>query len=196
MKDAPNLASNSAPNPARLFTGLFTGFFTSLFSVVLLASVVLGAPPARAATPQLIGAYTDWNAFAYEEKGGKVCYMAGSPRKAEGKYSGRGDIYLLITRRKAEKSTGVISVIAGYVYKKDSQATVTIGGKTFKLFTDGDKAWARDNKGDKDMVRTMKRGLKMVVKGTSGRGTATTDTYSLTGFSAAYYAIGKACGVK
>ena len=42
----------------------------------------------------------------------------------------------------------------------------------------------------------MKRGRKMVVKGKSSRGTATTDTYSLTGFSAAYKAIGEACGVK
>ncbi len=34
----------------------------------------------------------------------------------------------------------------------------------------------------------------MVVKGTSSRGTLTTDTYSLTGFSAALQSIDKACG--
>ena len=174
-------ASHLAPNPARFL------------ALVLTAFLAWGAAPARAAEPELIGSYADWNAFTYDEKGGKVCYMAGSPQKAEGKYSKRGDIYVLITHRKAEKSTGVISVIAGYVYKKDSSVRLKIAAAAFELFTDGNKAWARD---DKDMVRTMKRGRKMVVKGTSARGTATTDTYSLTGFSAAYKAIGEACGVK
>jgi hypothetical protein len=36
----------------------------------------------------------------------------------------------------------------------------------------------------------------MVVRGQSNRGTKTTDTYSLVGFSAAYQAINQACGVK
>ena len=35
----------------------------------------------------------------------------------------------------------------------------------------------------------------MTVKGISGRGTKTTDTYSLKGFTAAYRTIGKACKV-
>jgi hypothetical protein len=33
----------------------------------------------------------------------------------------------------------------------------------------------------------------MVIKGTSSRGTLTTDTYSLAGFTAAYNAIEQAC---
>ena len=42
----------------------------------------------------------------------------------------------------------------------------------------------------------MKGGLAMIVAGISSRGTLTTDTYSLNGFTAAYDAITKACGVK
>jgi hypothetical protein len=37
------------------------------------------------------------------------------------------------------------------------------------------------------------KGAAMVVVGTSERGTKTTDTYSLKGFTAAYGAISKAC---
>ncbi len=166
-----------------------------LFAFALLASLISGTIPARASEPKHIGSYTDWNAFTYDENGGTVCYMASAPQKADGKYSKRGDIHVLITR-KAEKSTGVVSIIAGYVYKKDSWVEVKVGSTKFELFTDSDKAWTRDDKGDRDMMRIMKQGLKMVVKGISNRGTATTDTYSLTGFSAAYDAIGKACGVK
>ena len=57
-------------------------------------------------------------------------------------------------------------------------------------------AFAVDTKTDKALVDAMIRGARMVVKGTSSRGTKTTDTYSLKGFSAAFKTIGKACKVK
>jgi hypothetical protein len=42
----------------------------------------------------------------------------------------------------------------------------------------------------------MRRGSTMTVTGMSSKGTQTTDTFSLSGFSKAYEAIGKACNVK
>ena len=39
----------------------------------------------------------------------------------------------------------------------------------------------------------MKKGSNLVVKGTSQRGTETTDSYSLTGITAGMAAIDKAC---
>ena len=38
-------------------------------------------------------------------------------------------------------------------------------------------------------------GSGMIVRGVSSRGTETTDTYSLNGFTRAHNAIGQACGV-
>ncbi|MGH6662046.1 MAG: invasion associated locus B family protein [Rhodospirillales bacterium] len=46
------------------------------------------------------------------------------------------------------------------------------------------------------MVQAMVKGAQMTVKGTSNRGTVTADVYSLNGFTAAYKAIGQACGGK
>ena len=43
------------------------------------------------------------------------------------------------------------------------------------------------------LVRAMKSGNRMVVYGTSSRGTKTTDTYSLSGFTAMKKRIDKAC---
>jgi hypothetical protein len=176
---------------------------TRFFVLALLAFLVPGAGPVLAADPEAIGSFIDWNAFADNEKGGKVCYIASSPQKAEGKYTKRGDIHALVTHSNTQKNVGVVSFIAGYVYEKESLVEVKIGAKTLHLYSHGDKAWALDDKSnipflahDRDVVRAMKRGLEMVVKGTSGRGTVTTDTYSLAGFSSAYDAISKACGVK
>ncbi|PCH84228.1 MAG: hypothetical protein COC02_02205 [Rhodospirillaceae bacterium] len=78
----------------------------------------------------------------------------------------------------------------------ETRTDVIIGAKTFKLFTNLGHAFAVDQKTDKAFVDAMIRGARLVVKGTSSRGTKTTDTYSLKGFSAAFKAIGKACKVK
>ena len=74
---------------------------------------------------------------------------------------------------------------------------VKIGTKSFKkLFTSGDKAWAVSDRVDRELVEGMKRGERMIVTGTSAKGTDTKDTYSLAGFSSAYKAISAKCGKK
>ena len=158
------------------------------------AAVLLGLflPSAAAAKVGEIGVYADWRAYTE----GAICYMGSEPKKAEGKYTSRGQPYVIVSHRPKDKSLGVIEIGAGYAYKKESEADVAIGDKSFRLFTDGSNAWARDAKTDRALVAAMKVGKAMVVKGTSSRGTLTTDTYSLTGFTAAFAAIGKACKVK
>lgn len=152
---------------------------------------------AQAAAPQMIGEYDDWVAYYYRDSAGPVCYMASTPKKDEGKYAKRGDIYAVITHRPNEKSFDVLNINAGYNYKPGSKVIIKIGTKTFdRLFTNEDKAWAVNDKVDKEIVAEMKRGSRMVVHGTSSRGTQTKDTYSLAGFSSAYRAITNKCKAK
>lgn len=156
----------------------------------------IGAPvDARAAEPRLIGTFRDWSAYEFQDANGKVCYMASRPIKDEGNYTRRGEIYALITHRPEERSFDVVSFIAGYTHKAGSDVSVQIGSDNFDLFTQGDTAWTRDGETDRSLVASIRKGSRMVTRGTSSRGTLTTDTYSLSGSSAAYEAIGKACGV-
>ncbi|RJF84708.1 hypothetical protein D3877_09435 [Azospirillum cavernae] len=167
--------------------------------LVLAASLsAVAVTSASAADPRLLGTFKDWSAFAFEENGKKVCYISSQPKKKEPTAAKRGDVYVLVTHRPAEKSLDVVSFIAGYPFKKDSETTVEIGGKPFKLFTDGETAWARDAETDKAVTAALRdtKAKPMVVKGVSGRGTKTTDTYSLDGVTQAYDAINQACGVK
>lgn len=158
---------------------------------------LLAINTAQAAVPQPIGDYDDWSAYYYKDSKGVVCYMASTPKKDEGKYTKRGDIYTVITHRPKENSFDVINVNAGYTYKPGSKVKIMIGNKTFdKLFTDGDKAWTISDKMDKEIVAEMKRGTRMVITGTSSKGTQTKDTYSLKGFAKAYLAISKKCNKK
>lgn len=144
----------------------------------------------------LIDNFGDWSAFTDGEGKAKTCYIASGPKKETGKYKSRGNTYVLVTHRPAEKSRDVFELRAGYVYRKDSEVHVNIDGQVFKLFTDRGTAWAQDAKSDRSLSRMMIRGKSMIVTGFSGRGTKTEDTYSLSGFTAAYSAIGKACGIK
>ena len=166
--------------------------FALLLALILTPLTVL--PGTAEAKP--LGTFGDWTAYVENEGGQILCFMLSEPKKSEGKYTKRGDPYFLVSHRPAENRKNEISIIAGYGYKPGSDATLTVDAKTtFKLFTDGDSAWARDSKGDSAIANAMRRGNKMVVKGSSARGTLTTDTYSLTGVSAAFKAINKACGL-
>ncbi len=170
--------------------------FQTLRALLITASLaaLLGAP-AQAQGIQRIGDYGDWSAFQFSEDGNPACYMSSEPTKATGNYKRRGDVFAIVTHRPAEKRIGEVSIIAGYVYKKDSPVAVAIGTQGFELFTQDDGAWALDAATDKKLVQAMRKGNRMVVEGTSSRGTLTTDTYSLKGFTKAYRAIGKACGL-
>jgi hypothetical protein len=66
------------------------------------------------------------------------------------------------------------------------------GRNAFTLFTHDETAWAYDED-DAKLVTAMKAGSEMVVVGTSSRGTRTTDTYSLMGFTNAHEAITGEC---
>ena len=146
-----------------------------------------------AAEQKLIGEYGDWVAYYYRDSAGPVCYIASTPKKDEGKYTKRGDIYVVVTHRPNEKSYDVVNVNAGYDYKPNSETEIKVGAQTFNLFVSGDKAWTMSAKDDKDIVNAMKRGSRMIVNGTSFKGTKTKDTYSLNGFSSAYKAISNKC---
>ena len=167
-----------------------------LFAVALAAVVLVGLEtPAAQAARHPIGTFDDWQAYTATENGKKICYMGSTPAKAVGDYTKRGEVVFLVTHRPADKETGIVSVTAGYTYKKDSKVQMVVDDKTFDLFTDGGFAFAPEGK-DPVLVQAMIRGSGMVIKGVSSRGTKTTDTYSLKGFTAAWKAIGKACGVK
>ncbi len=171
--------------------------FGKVFRSSLLAfgAVMFLASPSVAASPKPIGQYGDWTAYYLMEGGSKVCYMVSKPVSAKGNYTNRGEIFALITHRPSENTKDVFSYITGYTYKQGSDATVTIDGKKYILFTQDDTAWAPDASADSALAKAIRAGSSMVVNGTSSRGTLTTDRYSLKGSGSAYKAISKECRI-
>ncbi len=161
--------------------------------LAFMLSVLVFSSVAQAGEPRLLRSYGDWDAYVFSEDGHKVCYMAARPKKAEGDYTRRGDIYALITHRPGEGTKNVFSYITGYSYKAGSDVTVNVNGKQFNLFTQDDTAWAADAETDKDIADAVRAGSTMVVRGVSARGTKTKDTFGLKGSSAAYERITEEC---
>lgn len=163
------------------------------FAITLITVFAVFTVPVSA---KQIAAFKDWSAHSEGKDKARTCWIYSEPVKDEGNYKRRGRIYLLVTHRPGEKTFNQVQFTAGYTYKKGSAVQVAIGAKKFELFTNGDTAWARSTKDDKDLVAAMRGGARMIVTGQSSRGTKTRDTYSLSGVSAAHRAIDKACGVE
>ena len=162
-----------------------------IFTILVLA--LIPNTPVFAKEAKFLGKFGDWEAFKEFDGKKPICYMGAQPIKSSGKYKKRGETYLLVTHRPVEKIFSVVSIKAGYNFLRDSELTVTIGKKTFNLFTDIGHAFAHNKKTDIALINAMIRGATMIIKGTSSRGTKTTDNYSLKGVSAAWRAINKAC---
>ncbi len=173
----------------------FALVLAGLFAGLAFGALGLAPTPVMAQTLERIGDFTDWSAFKAQENGQPVCFIASRPKTDEGDYTNRGDIYAMVAQRPAEQRIDEATFIAGYTFREDSAVEVAIGDRSFRLFTQDDSAWAPDDATNDALVQAMISGLEMVVRGTSSRGTATRDTYSLRGFTAAYRAARQACGL-
>jgi hypothetical protein len=165
-----------------------------------------GAPAKPAATaaapaapgdaqPTLLGQYGDWGAYTASPGGNKVCFALGKPKTTKLEPAGgkRDASYLFVSTRPAEKVKNEVSVIIGYPFKSSSDATAEIGTAKFAMYTQNDGAWIKNVAEEARMVEAMRKGADLMVKGTSGRGTQSTDQYSLKGLAQALDKIEQEC---
>ena len=160
-----------------------------VMSLLVVSAALFVFSPAYA--QQLDNVYGDWSVFTIKQSNKKVCYIASAPKKKTGNYRKRDEPYVLITHIKGNVDEA--STSSGYPYKKGSEVNFSIGRKKYKLFTKGELAWAYDTAEDATIVKSLKKGMKLMVKGTSLKGTYSNDTYSLKGFTKAYNRMKALC---
>ncbi len=163
---------------------------------IFFLAMALGAlsfTSAFAQSRDALGRFKDWDAYKLNNEGQTACYAVSKPKEMIPKSAKRDAVYFLITHWPARSVSAEPSIQIGYPYRPGSEATVTVGGASFKFFTKDDGAWLSDAAEEKKLVSTMRQGSTMVIKGTSTRGTITTDRYSLAGLSAALDKIEAAC---
>jgi hypothetical protein len=162
---------------------------------LLIAAVMTGLPGVAAEAATQIGSFKQWNAYTHNDQEGKVCYIASQPQdsKYSGTIKGRDPAFFMVTTKPAKNIRNEASTIIGYPFKADSKVTVDVDGKKFTMFTQADGAWMEDQSQESALIAAMKSGTEMTVSGTSRRGTESTDSYSLSGITAALDAIAKEC---
>jgi Invasion associated locus B (IalB) protein len=163
------------------------------------ALILAATTMALSQAAQPIGSFSQWNAYTYSDSEGKSCYIASRPQnsKYSQEISGRDPAFFLITTRISSDPSKTVrneaSTIVGYPFKPDSSVTVDVDGQKFTMFTREDNAWFNDRNSESAFIEAMKAGTKMTVEGTSGRGTVSTDEYSLSGVTAGLKAVADAC---
>lgn len=154
----------------------------------LVAAVSLGG---AAQAQKAVATHKAWSVFEATSGGSKVCWIVSTPEKWTATRGGqevkvnRGDIFLMVAVRPSDSVKNEVSFLAGYPFKGGSNVEVSVGSKNFNMFTDGENAWTPSKKDDDRMTAAFRAGAKALVKGVSGRGTTTRDTFSLSGFTAA-----------
>jgi len=145
------------------------------------------APAAAGAKPTLLSQYGEWGAYAASPGGKKVCFAIAKPLSSETTPPNRprNPSYMFISSRPAEKVSDEVSIIIGYPFKPNSEATAEVGTTSFALSTQQDGAWVKNATEEAHMVEAMRAGQSAIVKGISAKGTHSTDTFSLRGLSQA-----------
>jgi hypothetical protein len=175
-------------------------------SLLTVASLTLFAPvPVLGQTqpaPTLLGEFGAWRAISFQGQGGKQCYALGTPQTSEPRdiqpgTARRGATNLFITHRPGQNVRNEISVVIGYIFRPNSNATIEVvaqgNTRRFTLFTRDQGAWLQNAAEEAQLVQAMRSGRELVVRGTSQRGTNTVDRYPLNGVSAALDRVTQEC---
>ncbi|MDC0856063.1 invasion associated locus B family protein [Candidatus Pelagibacter sp.] len=140
-----------------------------------------------------IGKFKDWEVMVIGKEAGKVCFAQSIPVLQAPKTNPR-EARLFVTFRPNEKITNEISITPGYEFNNKNSITAKSGKKKYKFdIVQEGFAWIADNKIENKMIKTMKKGSRIMITGYNQKGSQTIDHYSLLGFTKAYGAAKKNC---
>jgi hypothetical protein len=153
------------------------------------------APAINGVQPTLLGTFGEWGAYTASPGGKKVCFALAKPSKSETTPPNRSrdPIYLFVSSRPAEKVKDEVSIVIGYGFKPNTDATLDLGGASYVMYTQADGAWLKNAAEEGKLVEAMRKGGDLTVKGTSTRGTGSIDVFSLKGLAQALDKVGEEC---
>ena len=135
----------------------------------------------------------DWETYVLNSETGKICFAQSMPILQAPK-SNKRDARLFVTFRPGKKISDEISITSGYEYNKKNSIMARSGKYKYKFdIAQENFAWIADNNREKKMIKTMKRGSRIMITGYNQKGSQTIDHYSLLGFTKAYNSAKKSC---
>jgi hypothetical protein len=151
--------------------------------------------PGSPEKPTLLATFDEWGAYTATPNGKKVCFALAAPVRSSTVPPNRprDPAWMFVSSRPSEKVKDEVSVIFGYGVKPDSDANIEIAGGTYVMTTKADGGWVKNPAEEPKLVETMRKNRDVTVKGTSAKGTVSTDVYSLKGLSQALDKVGQEC---
>ena len=165
--------------------------FIAMIALASWSAVHTSAANAQAA--KFLQQFNDWSSYIGDGSNEKICFAVSQPKDSEPKKVNRGQIAFYLTTWKDDNIKDQISIKIGYPFKEGSKVSAIIGPDTFTLYVNKDKAFIKNPDDELRLITAMKNGAKMIVKGTSQRGTLTTDIFSLSGITAALDHVAQSC---
>lgn len=150
-------------------------------TVMLALTGVLASPLAVSAKTSFVGEFQDWGVYQNTQLPGNKCYVLTAPTSFHPAGVRHGDNFVIISKTNGQFSP---QLVMGYQLKPNSNVTITIDGKNYPFFTEGNRAWAQNIADEANILNAMQRGRAMNVQATSSRGTNTRYSFSLMGLSA------------
>jgi invasion associated locus B (IalB) protein len=155
------------------------------------------APLSAQTSTNVVDSKSDWSVFVENEP--LRCWIVSKPTKTVNKRGGkvvtvnRSDIRFFVTYLPKSGVRGEVSFTGGYPFKPDTPVRLTVGSATYNMYPDGEYAWPESSAVDSKIRASLQRGSSAVVNAQSARGTQTSDTFSLIGFTAALAEAEKRC---
>ncbi|MBO6718742.1 MAG: invasion associated locus B family protein [Rhizobiaceae bacterium] len=160
-----------------------------LISTVSILCMVLASGSAVAQTATKIGQSNAWGTYSYQSERGKVCYVLSVPTAKQPSNLDHGDIFFFVSQKPGQNIAYEPQFIAAYNFREASKVSVTVGDRSFSMFTRGNSAWLENAAEEPQLVASMKAGATMRIQATSGRGNPTSYEFSLRGITAALDSI-------
>ena len=138
------------------------------WAVMLLALAAVPPISAQAQTglrrPSRSAPHRDWSVYEVTDSRGRICYIASEPTAQSGNYraatrrpSWSPACPALQPARRSASSRATPTA-------RTARSTVSVDGRLFKMFTDGEHAWTRTNDEDRTLIAAMKGGVSMTVR--------------------------------
>ena len=140
-----------------------------------------------------IGKFKDWETLVLIKDNGLTCFAQTKPVLQSPKANKR-ESRLFVSFRPSDKVADEISTTSGYEFNTQNRILATSGKRKYEFdIAQNSFAWIKSNKIEKKMIKTMKKGSRIMVTGYNKSGSQTIDHYSLLGFTKAYNTAKKSC---
>jgi len=179
--------------PCRVAAGGGAPYLKTMLRIALSLLAALAFPvaaEAQRAQPQRLGTHGAWTAATHQEGNQKVCYAFTRAQRGEGAAAqARQNVTLTVTHRPAGRDQVAVSL--GAPLARQAVVDMTIGSNEFRSY--GAVQSSAFFQGNAALISAFRGGREAVVQSPGPARAAVTDTFSLSGFTAAYEAISREC---